>query len=98
MNLFWKKLITKTSTRHQLKQKLKENEHSKYLLAKSHRDFLITLRRQLKDIFLITLAIFSASFGLKGFLLTNHFIDGGATGISLLISALTNIPIHILII
>jgi uncharacterized membrane-anchored protein YitT (DUF2179 family) len=42
--------------------------------------------------------IFSASFGFKGFLLTNHFIDGGATGISLLISAVTAIPLHLLII
>jgi uncharacterized membrane-anchored protein YitT (DUF2179 family) len=47
---------------------------------------------------LITLGIFSASFGFKGFLLTNHFIDGGATGISLLISILTNIPLYLLII
>ena len=42
--------------------------------------------------------IFSASFGFKGFLLTNHFIDGGATGISLLISVLTGIPLYFLII
>ena len=39
--------------------------------------------RKLKDIFLIATGILSASFGFKGFLLTNHFIDGGATGISL---------------
>jgi uncharacterized membrane-anchored protein YitT (DUF2179 family) len=52
----------------------------------------------IKDAVLITLGIFSATFGLKGFLLTNHFIDGGATGISLLISALTTIPLYILII
>lgn len=51
-----------------------------------------------KDFVLITLGIFSAAFGFKGFLLTNHFIDGGATGISLLISALTNIPLYILLI
>ena len=47
---------------------------------------------------MITAGIFSASFGFKGFLLTNHFIDGGATGISLLISALTKIPLYYLII
>lgn len=52
----------------------------------------------IKDFFLITLGIFSASFGLKGFLLTNEFIDGGATGISLLISALTKLPLSLLII
>ena len=58
----------------------------------------ITIKNYLKDLFLITLGIFSAAFGFKGFLLTNHFIDGGATGISLLISALTPIPLHLLII
>lgn len=54
--------------------------------------------RLIKDIIFITAGIFSAAFGFKGFLLTNHFIDGGATGISLLISALTQIPLYILII
>jgi len=56
------------------------------------------MKRHIKDFFLIILGIFSAAFGFKGFLLTNHFIDGGATGISLLISALTEIPLYILII
>ncbi len=56
------------------------------------------LKRHIKDFLLITLGIFSAAFGFKGFLLTNHFIDGGATGISLLISALTSIPLYILLI
>jgi uncharacterized membrane-anchored protein YitT (DUF2179 family) len=46
----------------------------------------------------IILGVFSAAFGFKGFLLTNHFLDGGATGISLLISALTDIPLYLLII
>ena len=55
-------------------------------------------KRHIKDFLLITLGIFSAAFGFKGFLLTNHFIDGGATGISLLISALTSIPLYILLI
>lgn len=56
------------------------------------------MKRHIKDFFLIILGIFSAAFGFKGFLLTNHFIDGGATGISLLISALTEIPLYVLII
>jgi uncharacterized membrane-anchored protein YitT (DUF2179 family) len=51
-----------------------------------------------KDFLLITAGIFSAAFGFKGFLLTNHFIDGGATGISLLISLLTPIPLYQIII
>jgi uncharacterized membrane-anchored protein YitT (DUF2179 family) len=56
------------------------------------------LKLHLKDTLLIIMGIFFASFGFKGFLLTNHFIDGGATGISLLLSALTGVPLYMLII
>lgn len=52
---------------------------------------------QLKDGFLILLGIASAGFGLKGFLLSSRFIDGGATGISMLINELTGWPLAILI-
>jgi uncharacterized membrane-anchored protein YitT (DUF2179 family) len=44
------------------------------------------------------LGILTAGFGLRGFLLPNHFIDGGVTGISLLINAKTNFPLSALII
>jgi uncharacterized membrane-anchored protein YitT (DUF2179 family) len=57
-----------------------------------------TTFRYIKDFIFITLGVFSAAFGFKGFLLSNHFIDGGATGISLLISALTPIPLYVLLI
>lgn len=46
----------------------------------------------------ILLGVGLASFGLKGFLLPNHFIDGGITGISLLTYQLTGIPVSIWII
>jgi len=42
--------------------------------------------------------VLSAAFGLKGFLLPNEFIDGGVTGISMLVSQLTGIPLSLLII
>ena len=80
------------------KKNVDKRELSNYKLAKGYREFLITVKRQIKDLILITIGIFSASFGFKGFLLTNHFIDGGATGISLLISTLTKIPLYILIV
>ena len=57
-----------------------------------------SISRHIKDFVFITLGVFSAAFGFKGFLLTNHFIDGGATGIALLISALTKIPLYVLLI
>lgn len=56
------------------------------------------MKRHVKDFILILSGIFSAAFGFKGFLLTNHFIDGGATGISLLVSILTPVPLYMLII
>lgn len=58
----------------------------------------VILKNYIKDFLLIVLGIFSAAFGFKGFLMTNHFIDGGATGISLLLASLTKIPLHYLII
>jgi uncharacterized membrane-anchored protein YitT (DUF2179 family) len=65
---------------------------------RNRRISILVIKRYVKDFILITIGIFSASFGFKGFLLTNHFIDGGATGISLLIAALTKIPLHYLIV
>ena len=71
---------------------------SRYSYAKAYLDFILLIKSNLKDAVLIVIGIFSAAFGFKGFLLTNHFIDGGATGISLLISNLTHIPLYILLI
>lgn len=47
------------------------------------------------NVILIGLGIVSASMGIHGFLLTSHFIDGGVTGISMLISAVTATPISV---
>ena len=66
--------------------------------AKKQRDKLITIKGGIRDVLLIIAGIFSASFGFKGFLLTNKFIDGGATGISLLTTGLTKIPLQYLIV
>ncbi|WP_333877615.1 YitT family protein [Flavobacterium sp.] len=98
MNSLWEKIIIQTILKKPKKKGGKEKVYSKYELAKGYREFVILAKRNSKDFFLITIGIFSASFGFKGFLLTNHFIDGGATGISLLISFLTKIPLYMLII
>jgi uncharacterized membrane-anchored protein YitT (DUF2179 family) len=46
---------------------------------------------------LIVLGILSAAFGLKGFLLSSRFIDGGVTGISMLLADVLEIKLAILI-
>jgi uncharacterized membrane-anchored protein YitT (DUF2179 family) len=51
-----------------------------------------------KELLLISAGIISACFGLKSFLMPSGFIDGGVTGISLLISRLTNFELYYLII
>lgn len=47
---------------------------------------------------MLALGVLSAGFGLRGFLLPNNFIDGGAVGISLLTSEVTGIPLSVLLI
>ncbi len=98
MNSFWTQVIIRATGRRRNKSLTVKKPHSDYQLAKAYREFLIIVKRQIKDVLLITTGIFCASFGFKGFLLTNRFIDGGATGISLLLSDLTKIPLYILLI
>ncbi len=51
-----------------------------------------------KEFVFILIGILSAGFGLKGFLLPNSFIDGGAMGISLLISEISGFYLSVLIV
>lgn len=94
MSAFWKKMVLQIF----FKKEITKKGFSSYTAAKKYREFTIIGKRNAKDFILITAGIFSAAFGFKGFLLTNHFIDGGATGISLLISAMTKIPLYWLVI
>lgn len=55
------------------------------------------LWQEIKSYVLIVLAILSAGMGIKGYLLSSHFIDGGVTGISMLLDYIFDWPIAILI-
>jgi uncharacterized membrane-anchored protein YitT (DUF2179 family) len=68
--------------------------HYRHIRLLFHRHY----RYLLKDFFFIGIGILSATLGLKGFLLPNGVIDGGVTGISLLIAFLTPIPLSLLIV
>ena len=95
MNSFFKNIILKLIIRDDT---IDRNKVSNYIFAKAYKKFKITVKHNTKDVFLVLLGILSATFGFKAFLLTNHFIDGGATGISLLVASLTKIPLYVLII
>ena len=56
-----------------------------------------TVARAVRSTILIILGILSAAFGLKGFLLSSHFIDGGVTGVSMLLSNVLGWPLALLI-
>jgi uncharacterized membrane-anchored protein YitT (DUF2179 family) len=77
-------------------------DHSRSLEAirkrRAAKDFRNRMAKHLSDVFLMLMGVFSAGFGLKGFLIQNDFIDGGVTGISLLTNSQTNIPLSVLII
>ena len=55
------------------------------------------LAREGTGLALIVLGILSAGLGLKGFLLSSRFIDGGVTGISMLVADVTGWPLSLLI-
>lgn len=97
MNSLLAKVIVKTILRNKNGAQ-GDSSYSEYELARGLRKLKITAAQLVRDSLLMIAGIFSAAFGFKGFLLTNHFIDGGATGISLLISALTALPLYLLII
>ncbi|WP_245168936.1 YitT family protein [Chryseobacterium sp. RR2-3-20] len=58
----------------------------------------IIIRRHIKDAIFILLGVSMASIGLKGYILPNNFLDGGAMGVSLLLEMLTKIELSYLII
>ena len=53
------------------------------------------MRRELLNALLIALGILAAAFGLKGFLLSSNFIDGGVTGVSMLLAKETPWPLSV---
>ena len=57
--------------------------YSDYDLAKGWYELKELAWGLVIDFGLISIGVISAGFGLKGFLLNNGFLDGGATGISL---------------
>jgi uncharacterized membrane-anchored protein YitT (DUF2179 family) len=98
MNSFLQQLIENTVLRQKKKEHLPEEHFSAYQLSKGWMDLKALSVRSVRNLFLVILGICSAALGLKGFLLPNNFIDGGATGIALLTSELSSVPLPILLV
>lgn len=85
----------------QREQKKKENLQRLYIkqeLEKTLKKNKHPLATAIADSFLILLGVLVAGFALKGFLVPNHFFDGGITGISLLIHEVYKFPLAYVIV
>ncbi len=84
------------------KKKLEAKSASKSIsnrqLVPLIRSLRVELEHAIKEYIFITIGVFAAGFGLKGFLLPNRFIDGGATGISLLLENITDLELGFLLV
>ncbi|MDX1470162.1 MAG: YitT family protein [Flavobacteriaceae bacterium] len=83
--------------RKRLKAKNAQTPLTKREILPVVKNLRVELAHALKENVFIIIGIFSAGFGLKGFLLPNSFIDGGATGISLLLTTIFKIDLGILL-
>ncbi len=84
--------------RRRIKTKQKVQEVSKRQLVKELRSGQVEFAHAVKETLFMAIGVFAAGFGLKGFLLPNQFIDGGATGVSLLIQVKSELSLGILLV
>ena len=56
-----------------------------------------SFKQEIRNSCWIALGVISTTIGLKGFLVPNHFADGGGMGIALLLNLLTGIDVSLLI-
>ncbi|MDP4239450.1 MAG: YitT family protein [Bacteroidota bacterium] len=80
------------------KHRKRENEITVEEFDHEMNEIKVELSHSGRDIIFILLGVLSASFGLKSFLLPNSFIDGGITGISLIVAELTKMPLPYLLV
>ena len=89
------------AVKHHVKEALVGKKHvstSRYRHAKTTLQSRRVAWHNFRSGVFMCLGILSAGFGLEGFLIPNGLIDGGVTGISLLLNDKTGFPLSILII
>ncbi|MGB6268002.1 MAG: YitT family protein, partial [Olleya sp.] len=96
MNPLFSKILLDLAKK-RLKAKDKPAPYTKTQLEPIVQNIKVEFSHAIKDYLFIIVGVFSAGFGLKGFLLPNHFIDGGATGISLLLQNITSLSLGVLL-
>jgi uncharacterized membrane-anchored protein YitT (DUF2179 family) len=92
MNPIFSKILVDIA-RKKLESKQVNKPVSKKQIVPLVRKFQVEISHAVKEYIFILIGVFSAGFGLKGFLLPNRFIDGGVTGISLLLQNVTSLEL-----
>ena len=96
MNPYYQSIINNV-VEQAVQRKYKGSQLPIHQLKKEARNLRFDIKRSLKDVLYIIIGVSAAAIGLKGFLLPNAFIDGGVTGISLLVEVVTGISLSILL-
>ena len=68
--------------------------HFSYMINR-RKKYQLTLKQRIGKVAFVVTGVLLAAFGLKGFLVPNEFIDGGVTGISLLMNHITGVPVSL---
>ncbi|WP_203257995.1 YitT family protein [Hyunsoonleella ulvae] len=97
MNPFLSKILIDVARKRLQKQQTSKPVSKKEVVPLARRLY-VELSHTIGEYIFIIIGVFSAGFGLKGFLLPNSFIDGGATGISLLLENITSLKLGILLV
>ncbi len=90
---FLQRVIVRESARLVKKIKRRSGNTADFDVKKQALHRVVSITYIIKGFLLISMGIFAAAFGLESFLLPSKFIDGGVTGISLLLKAKTGISL-----
>lgn len=96
MNPFLSKILVDVA-RKRLEKRQLDKPITKKQIEPLVKKLEVEVSHAVREYIFILIGVFSAGFGLKGFLLPNSFIDGGATGISLLLENITTLNLGILL-
>lgn len=95
MNPIFKNIIVKVVRN---RQKNKKPSAITTPFEKRVKNLEVEVAHELWDVFYILIGVLAAAFGLKGFLMPSGFIDGGVTGVSLMVNELAGISFPLLIV
>ncbi len=94
MNIFYRNIIV-NAVKKRYKKTVATGKGNPKEFKRKIKNYEVELKHEVVDISYLLIGVVAASFGLKGFLMPSGFLDGGVTGISLMVNELTEFPFAI---